>query len=170
MTTGHVGIEDFREAIREQYSEILKRDIPIIMHVFSNETHNLNDCDGKVSDVPCMYTFGNFRFNIPELIMTLELDKPNFIYEVLIKATEYIKENGFKNIDHFNFVGPDYFGSLRVKFRPIINKEIIKYQTKQTYDVVGNKDYMLTQILIPDENGTYPDEPGYVSEIKQYIL
>jgi hypothetical protein len=102
------------------------------------------------------YTIGNHKADLPELLV-IGLE-PRTAGQLLNWMSDEMKKRGqsFENGELVNWGGE---GKLALKFVRAGRKARDEY-TIQATRYLETEDYGLMQILVPDTEGRYPDEPG----------
>jgi hypothetical protein len=106
---------------------------------------------GVGDDPPFAYTIGNWKVGLPELLVigTREAGFLNNLSEQMLN-----RGTAFANGELVSLGG-------RFPLKVIVaNKTARDQYTIQAGQHFGTEDYALLQLLIPDRNGVFPDEPG----------
>ena len=112
------------------------------------------------------YTIGNQEKGLPELLLIGNFH-PNITHGILTTVSDSMIEQkaSFKDGHLFNLGG-----THSVKIIDAKDPKAKKDYTVQAGQFYANEDYLVQQVIIPDTNGNWPDDPGCNVKFKVPVL
>jgi hypothetical protein len=149
-------IQENIRRLRKQQEEHIKEYGFTVMNIFAGE-------DGSPAYA---YTIGNFRLDWPEILLIGNLGQRAPM--MMIHAV----------IDAWRQAGRPSAGDIKVEGLniPCVRMKVVaphvaqQRYTKQVRHFKGDENYTVMQLLWPDDQGHFPDEPGYNPKFVQPIL